>query len=225
MPKKSSTTSFSKGSKGLKQWTASNLEDVRRLAAEREHSSNKDTSNGYISSIETFLKDFPSLQRKFSAREVSEKIRINADDYSKSAAYKKRTDTLDKQTNHSSKCYNIDPKVLSYGSTPLTAIVFIASPIPVNHEIMLNGVESVKMMISESNLGAVALSTTTYVVMMSPKGGPNSPAIEQDQVCNLDVSIVFYTYDASAPGNIRMVMVKEDNKDFPIRRVVDKLIR
>ena len=208
-----------------KKWTLADQRDAQCLLAEHEHSRNIDTNCKHISSIESFLKDFPSLQRKFSAREVSEKIRINADDYSKSAAYKKRTDTLDKQTNHSSKCYNIDPNVLSYGSTPLTAIVFIASPIPVNHEIMLNGVESVKMMISESNLGAVALSTTTFFVMMSPKGGPNSPAIEQDQVCNLDVSIVFYTYDASAPGNIRMVMVKEDNKDFPIRSVVDKLIR
>jgi len=228
MPIKASTTSSSKGSKGSKQWTTSNLEDVRRLAAEREHSSNKDTSNGHNHNVKFFLDDprYSVLQKKFSFEEVRDKISRNILVFRKTAAFKERTSELSRLTNQPTRCYALDPNVLlSNGSAPITSVLFIASTIQVNHEIVLNGVGSVKTMISESNLGAVALSTTTYVVMMSPKGGPYSPAIEQDQVCNLDVSIVFYTYDASAPGNIRMVMVKEDNKDFPIRRVVDKLIR
>ena len=227
MPKKSSTTSFSKGCKGSKQWTTSNLEDVRRLAAEREHSSNKDTSNGYIHNVKFLLDDprYSVLQKKFSFEEVRDKISRYILVFRKTAAFKERTSELSRLTNQPTRCYALEPNVLlSNGSAPLTSILVIASTIQVNHEIVLNGVDSVKTKISESNHGAVALSTTTYIVMLSPKGGPNSPAIVQDQVLFLDRSIVSFTYDPLATDNIRMVVVKED-KDFLLRPVVEIVTR
>ena len=228
MPKMASTTSSSKGSKGLKQWTASNLEDVRRLAAEREHSSNKDTSNGYIHNVKFFLDDprYSVLQNKFSFEEVREKISRNILALRKTAAYKERMDKLDNLTNHSTRCYAIVPKdLLSKSSTPLISVIFLTSSTPLNHLNMLCGSDSVKTQIESSAYGSTALSNKMLFVLVSPATITRPPAIIQDRVCFLQTTIVRYTYDEEEKSKVRMKEVQKDNQNFQLRPLLDQVIR